>query len=131
MIAKILAGVLAVLMILLGLTALAAPDRVMPLARFSTTTNGVYVAAGIRFAIGVILLFAASQSRFPKVLRVIGVLAVLGGIATLALGVSGGRMFQNVLSNDGTIVLRVVGLFVLLVGSFIGYAVGSGRRTGQ
>ena len=124
-IAKLIALGLSILMVLLGLTALAAPDRVLPLARFTTTTNGVYVAAGIRFAIGVILLFAASESRFPKVLRVVGVLAVLGGIATLALG---GRTFQNVLSNNGTIVLRFVGLFVLLIGSFIGYAFGSGRR---
>ena len=131
MIARVLALVLALSLALLGLTALAMPDRVLPLARFTTTTNGVYVATGIRFAIGIIVLFAASKSRFPRVLRVIGVLALLGGIATLALGVSGGRMFQTVLSNNGTIVLRIVGLFVLLVGSFIGYAVAGGRRYGH
>src|SRR2546423_2914808 len=68
-IAKMIALVLGVFMILLGLTALTVPDRVLPLAQFTTTPNGVYVATIIRFAIGIILLFAASQSRFPKVLR--------------------------------------------------------------
>jgi hypothetical protein len=130
-IARLMGLVLSVLMVLLGLTALAMPDRVLPFARFTTTPNGVYVAAGIRFAIAIILLFAALASRFPKVLRVVAILALLGGIATLAFGVSGGRAFQNVLSNNGTIVLRVIGAFLTLVGSFIGYAVASGRRNGQ
>ena len=36
--------------------------------------EGLYVSAGIRFFVGVILLLAASTSKFPKVFRVIGVM---------------------------------------------------------
>src|SRR5205807_8551051 len=98
--AKMIALVLGVLMVLLGLTALAMPERVLPLAQFTTTPNGVYVAAAIRFAIGTILLLAASQSRFPKVLRVVGALALVAGIATLLLGVGGARAIRNALANN-------------------------------
>src|SRR2546423_8647588 len=121
-IAKLIALVLGVLMVLLGLTALAAPDRVLPLAQFTTTPNGVYVATIIRFAIGMILLFAASQSRFPRILRVIGTLALVAGIETLVFGSSGTRPLVTSLSKNGSVVVRVFGTFVLLVGGFVVYA---------
>src|SRR2546423_3901621 len=121
-IAKMIALVLGVFMILLGLTALTVPDRVLPLAQFTTTPNGVYVATIIRFAIGIILLFAASRSRFPKVLRIIGTLALVAGIATLVFGSSGTRPLANSLSKNGSVVVRVFGTFVLLVGGFVVYA---------
>ena len=124
-IARLVALVLGILMILLGLTALAVPDRVLPLAQFTTTPNGVYVATIIRFAIGIILLFAASHSRFPKVLRIIGTLALVAGIATLVFGSSGTRPLATSLSKNGSVVVRVFGTFVLLVGSFVVYAFSS------
>ena len=120
--AKMIALVLGVLMVLLGVTALAMPERVLPLAQFTTTPNGVYVATVIRLAIGIILLFAASQSRFPKVLRVISVLALVAGIATLMFGSSGVRLMASSLSKNGTVVVRVIGTFALLVGAFVVYA---------
>src|SRR2546423_1833588 len=123
MIARLIALMLGVLMVLLGITALAALDRVWPLAKFTTTANGVYVAAGIRLAIGLIFVFAASGSRFPIVLRVMGILALLAGGATLVLGVQGARTIADALTNYGTTTVRALGLFVLLVGSFVAFAV--------
>jgi hypothetical protein len=85
----------------------------------------VYVAAAIRVAVGLILLFAAAGSRFPTVLRVLGALAVIGGIVTLYLGVGGARAIADNLLPYGTMVTRGFGVFALVVGAFIAYAVSS------
>lgn len=122
-IARVLATIVGFLMMLLGVSALLVPDRVLPFARFTTTPNGVYVAAAIRLLIGLILLIAAGASRFPRVLGVLGVLAVLGGIATLLLGTAGAQAISARLFNYGATIIRSFGVFVLAVGSFVVYAV--------
>jgi len=118
-----LATILGCWMMLLGLAALLVPDRVLPFARFTTAASGVYVAAGIRLLIGLILLMAAGASRFPKVLRVLGALAVLGGIATLLVGTAGPQAISARLFNYGATIIRGIGVVVLAVGSFVIYAV--------
>jgi len=120
---KLLAIVLGVLMMFLGIIALVLPDRALTVARFTTTPNGVYVAAAIRLGIGLVLLFAASDSRFPNVLRVLGVLAVVGGVATLLLGVGGARAIAERVQPYGLTVIRGFGTFILIVGAFVIYAV--------
>jgi len=92
-ISRMLATILGCLMMLLGLAAVLVPDRVLPFARFTTTANGVYVAAAIRLAIGLILLMAAAGSRFPIVLR------VLGGFAIVAVLLASAGLFGIVVAN--------------------------------
>lgn len=126
---RIAATLLGAAMILLGLAALIAPDRVLPFARFTTTANGVYVAAGIRLAIGAILLWASSDSRFPVVLRVLGGFAILGGIATLVIGVAGAQRIAEQMLPYATTAIRGIGAFLIVLGTFVVYAV-SGKRSG-
>jgi hypothetical protein len=52
---KVLGYLVAALMLILGVVGLIAPNRLLAIAQFTTTTIGVYVAAGIRLAIGLIL----------------------------------------------------------------------------
>lgn len=122
------AGFLVVaLMLILGVIGLLVPNRLVEMARFTTTPNGIYVAAGVRMAIGVILWLVASRSRFPKLLRVLGTLALIGGIGTLVLGSQRAREIADWVSANGTLVVRMFGVFALAIGSFIAYAI-SDRR---
>ena len=127
---RMLATILGFLMMLLGLSALLVPDRVLPFARFTTTANGVYVAAAIRLLIGLILLMAAASSRFPIVLRVFGGLAILGGIATLVIGAAGAQRIADQIPPYVTTAIRGIGAFVMILGAFVVYAV-SGSRSPQ
>ena len=120
---KVLALLVAVLMILLGVSGLAAPNRLLSIAEYTATPGGLYVVAAIRLAIGIILLAAASGSRFPKTLGVLGALALIGGIATLFLGVDRARAIADWVSAQGMIVIRGFALFAVAIGSFIAYAV--------
>jgi hypothetical protein len=126
-ISRMLATILGFLMMLLGLCALLVPDRVLPFARFTTTPNGVYLAAGIRLLIGLILLMAAGGSRFPIVLRILGGFAILGGIATLVIGVAGAQTMAEQMLPYVTTAIRGIGAFLIVLGTFVVYAVSGSR----
>jgi len=127
-ISRMLATILGFLMMMLGLCALLVPDRVLPFARFTTTPNGVYLAAGIRLLIGLILLMAAGASRFPTVLRILGGFAILGGIATLVISVAGAQTMAEQMLPYVTTAIRGIGAFLIMLGTFVVYAV-SGTRS--
>lgn len=127
---KVAALLIALFVILLGVTGLVAPQRLLAAAEYTVTPGGLYAAAAIRLAIGIILLFAANGSRFPRTLRVMGVLALIGGIGTLFLGTGRAREIADWATANGTIVIRAFGLFAIAVGSFIAYAVDNRAKTG-
>lgn len=120
---RILGFLVVALLLILGVIGLLTPYRLFEMAQFTTTPIGIYVAAGVRLAIGAILLAAAAQSRFPKILRVLGTLALIGGIATLFVGASGAQAIARWIATSGMTPVRIFGVFALAIGSFIGYAI--------
>lgn len=112
---------------ILGVIGLLAPHRLFAIAQFTTTPTGLYVVAAVRLGIGAVLLGVASRSKFPTILRVLGVLALLGGIATLFLGSERAHAIVNWIETFGTVLVRGFGVFALLMGSFIAYAI-SGKE---
>jgi hypothetical protein len=64
--------------VLLGVSVAVAPGWFMSFDWGSR--QGLYTAAAIRIVAGLVLLLAASTSRFPTVFRVIGVLALVAGM---------------------------------------------------
>lgn len=120
---RVLAFLVVAFFLILGVMGLLVPQRLLAAAQFATTPTGVYVAAGVRFAVGIILLAVASRSRWPKVLRVLGILGVLGGVATLLLGGERARTIVDWLSAQDPILVRAFGIVALAIGSFIAYAV--------
>lgn len=111
------------LFLILGVIGLLVPNRLLEMARFTTTPNGVYVAAAVRVAIGAILWMVAAQSRFPKILRVLGTLALIGGIGTIILGSQRAREIADWVLANRTVIIRTFGVFALAIGSFIAYAI--------
>jgi hypothetical protein len=120
---RVLGFLVAALLLILGVVGLLAPNRLFEMAQFTTTPTGVYVTGAIRLAIGVILFMAASGSRFPKVLRVLGVLIFIGGIGTFFIGSVGAQAIANSVATNGTIVLRLFGVVALVIGGFLAYAI--------
>lgn len=121
---KVLGYMVAALLLILGVVGLLTPARLFAMVQFTTTPLGVYVAAGVRVAIGLILIGAAARSRFPNVLRVLGALALTGGLATLFVGTKGAQTLAEwVGRSPGLTPIRVFGIFALVVGSFIAYAI--------
>jgi uncharacterized membrane protein len=69
-----------------GVVVIAAPARAHELTRLFADKTGLWVAAGIRAVLGLGLLAAAGESKAPMVLRVLGLIILLLGVATPLLG---------------------------------------------
>ncbi len=124
---RVLAFLVVALFLILGVIGLIVPQRLVALAQFTTAPAGIYVVAGVRLAVGIILLGVASRSRLPNVLRVLGVLALIGGVATLLLGSERLRMMVDWILIQGPTLVRVFGVFALMIGGLIAYAISNKR----
>ena len=113
----------ALFIVLVGLTGILAPDCVMTIGRHSVTPVGIYLAAALRIGIGLVLEKLAPVSRAPKALRVLGVIAVLGGVATLFLGTERAQAILEWWSAQGPACIRLWAVLPLVLGGFIAYAI--------
>lgn len=66
----------------LGVLGLAAPETFLAALSFFQQGNRIYVAAAVRIVIGIVVIAAASESRWPRALRVAGGLLVFLGLVT-------------------------------------------------
>ena len=100
----------------------------MTIGRHSVTPVGIYIVAALRIGIGLLLARVAPVSRAPKTLRILGVIAVLGGVATLFLGAERGQAILEWWSAQGPVLIRLGPGLALVLGGFIAYALTPGRR---
>ena len=92
---KAIALVIAVLMVSLGLTGVLWPEGLIPLAVYSVTANGLYVAAAVRIVLGALLFLAASATRTPKTIRAIGLIILVAGIATVLISTERAQLMKD------------------------------------
>jgi len=82
----------------------------------------LYVATLIRMAVGMILIIAASSSRAPMTLRILGVLITVGGAATPLIGEEFARPVLRWWAQGGDTVVRIWAGLVFALGAFVLYA---------
>lgn len=112
----------------IGMVGIVAPHSLQAIARYSVTPLGLYVAAAVRVAFGVVLIRAAPASRAPKALRVLGFIALVGGLITPFIGVDRARAISDWWSAQGPVLIRLWPALAFVFGVFIAYAVKPGRR---
>lgn len=107
----------------IGLFGMAAPKALLEMSSFGLTQAGIYAAAAFRVVVGVVLILAAATSRMPKTVRVLGILILIGGIATPLIGVDRARAVVDWWSALGPLFMRVWAGLAVAFGLFIVYAV--------
>jgi hypothetical protein len=117
---KAIALLIAALMVLLGLTGVLWPEGVMPLMLYSFSRGGIYAAAAIRIILGGLLFFAATPTRTPKTIRVVGLILVIAGIATALIPLDRAQSIKDWWVTRGPDTIRIVACFPLVAGIFIG-----------
>ena len=126
---KIIALLIAILMILLGLTGVLWPDGLMEVAKYSFTSTGIYVAAVVRIVMGALLFVAAPATRTPKTVRVIGLLIFVAGVATALMSAERAQLLKDWWLSHGADALRIAACFPLAVGFFLaGSTLSSSRK---
>ncbi|MDP9141246.1 MAG: hypothetical protein M3O62_10695 [Pseudomonadota bacterium] len=112
----------------IGLVGVAAPAALLEVSSFVLTPAGLYSAAAFRVVVGVVLVVAAAASRMPGTVRVLGVLILIGGIATPLIGVDRVRTLIDWWSALGPMFMRAWAGLAVVLGLFVVYAVSAARR---
>lgn len=111
----------------LGLFGALAPGAFVRVVAWFQEPPALYLAAAIRVAVGAVLLGAAGKSRAPVVLRILGALVLVGGLATPFLGTRMARPILESWSAGGSGLVRIWAAAAGAAGLFILYALR--RRT--
>jgi uncharacterized membrane protein len=119
---KQLALVLSLFVVILGAIGIIRPEALLGVARHFQTPAGLYAAAALRIILGVALLFAASTSRAPGVIRVLGILVLVAGLITPFVGTERVRAIVDWWSSQGPLIMRAWAGFALAFGSFLVWA---------
>ena len=125
----VVAFTLSIAVAILGAVGIVAPQFLLAIAEILFTPTGLYIAAALRIALGTALFIAAPASRFPRTLRIVGVLIVVAGLATPLIGLERGRAIVEWETARGSMFMRVPATFALVFGLFLAYATGPGGRT--
>ena len=120
-IANLLAMSLGFIVAAIGVLALAAPSVLLELGRTLQSPTGLYVVAAVRVGFGTILLWAASNSRTPRTLRILGVFIIIAGLVTPFLGVDRTRAAFDWWSTQGSFFARAWPVAAVGFGLFIAY----------
>jgi hypothetical protein len=126
---RYLALLVAMLVVLVGITGVIAPDSLFAIGRYVVTPAGLYAIAVARIVVGIVLIMAAPLSRAPRLLRGLGGLVMLAGLMTPLFGVERTRAVLEWESAQGTALIRLGGVLALALGGFLAFAVSPVRRT--
>ena len=109
----------------LGVLGLASPSILLEFGRAMQTTGGVWLLAFIRIVSGAILLWAAPNSRTPRILIGLGILIIIAGLATPFIGVERSREMFDWWTSQGSMLSRAWPVVATCLGGFIAWVVTS------
>jgi len=113
---------LGVFYVLMGVTVAIFPDWFLSVVDWPSR-EGLYVSAGIRVVVGIVLLIAAPASRFPTTLRVFGAIALVAGLFLLFLPIEvWGPYLQWWTVDHLTLFRTIFAIAAPLLGAFFAYA---------
>ena len=110
--------------IIVGIGGIVSPDRFMTIRRLYYATPGRFYAAGaVRVAMGLVLILAASTSRWPRTLRALGAVMCLQAFTATLFGLERARAIMEWEAMQGTSLLRAGAVVALAAGGFLAFAV--------
>ena len=128
---KKLAFIVALSIMAVGAVGILMPSGLAWIAPHFLTSGAFYVIATVRVAFGLVLISVASASRAPLTLRVLGYFVLIAGIATALMGLEAMDLARAIIQwwmTQGSAVVRLTGVLVLALGSFVAYACAPARR---
>ena len=129
---KTLAFIIGLLIGAFGAVGTIAPAGLLWVAEHSATSSVFFVVAAVRVAFGLLLISVASVSRMPRTLRVLGYLILIVGITTALTGlmaIEGAHAIIEWWLRQGSGVIRLTGIPLLVLGGFVAYACAPTRRS--
>ena len=110
---------IALFTIAIGVVGVVAPDVLTAVRRqYFATPAGLYAAGALRIAMGLAVMLYATRSRAPRILRVLGAVACMQGLAAIVLGPGRAQAVleweagQAVLLRGGAVVALATGVLI-------------------
>ena len=120
---RIAALLVALFTIVVSMGGIVSPDSLMTLRRLYFATAGRFYAAGaVRVAMRLVLILAASSSRWPRTLRALGAVMCLQALAATLFGLERARAIMEWEAMQGTALLRAGAVVALASGVFVAFA---------
>ena len=120
---RIAALFVSLITILVGVVGFASPEFLTAIRRsYFATASGLHLASAVRMAMGLVLIFAASRSRWPWILRMLGAVMCLQGIAATLLGLEHAQAILEWETMHSAL-LRFGALIAFFSGGFIASAI--------
>jgi hypothetical protein len=108
---------------IIGLIGLARPVAVIQVIdSLLRTPRGLYVAALMRLVGGAILVLAAPSTRFPPIIWLIGLIAIVAAVGLVLVGFKRVRKLVDWWTRASTTLLRIGFLVATAFGGFLLYA---------
>ena len=119
----------AAITIVVGAAGLMLPESGTTVRRlYFATPVGLYTAAAIRVAMGLVMILYAPSTRAPKTLRALGAVMCMQALAATLLGPDRARAILEWEAMQGVVLLRVGAALALATGCFVAFAVSGARR---
>ena len=118
---RVLALIIGVVALLVSAVSFAVPDPRLALERSVMTASGLYVIGVVRIVIGLVFVFAASASRAPRTLRVLGLIVIIAGLSTPWFGVDRAQAVLNWVASAGPLLMRLDAVVGIAIGGFLMY----------
>jgi len=107
---------------LLAILGLASPGKLRNfVSGFGRSRNGFYFAIGIRLVFGIMLIGAASESRFPLGFQVLGFVSLVGAAAVAIIGQVRVQRMGEWANARSDVVIRAWALCAAAFGAFLVY----------
>jgi len=120
---KIAALFIAFFAMVVGIVGIVSPDSLTTVRRlYFATPIELYAAGAVRVAMGLVVILVAPASRWPKVLRVLGAVVCLQGLAATLFGLDRARAILEWEAMH-TVLSRAGSLVALVTGGFLAFAV--------
>jgi len=107
---------------LLGILGLVRPGSLIRLVQQPwQSQRGLYLSIGIRLVFGIVLLLAASQSRFPEAFSILGIISLAAAAVAPFLGFARLQRFVQWWANRSSGFVRGWSLVAAAFGGFLFY----------
>ena len=126
-----MAFVVGMLIAALGAVGVLVPSCLVWVAEHSVTPGAFYVIAAVRVALGLVLISAAPRTRMPRTIHVLGYVVLIAGVLTALVGLVDMERARALIAwwmQQGSGAVRLTGILVLALGSFIAWACAPERR---
>ena len=118
----VMVSILGVVMVAIGVLGVVQPQRLVDFVTYFRRPTRFRIAILVRLVLGIVLLIAAPSCRWPVVVQVVGVIAIVAAVVILACGQKRLDTFIAWWVTRPPAVMRVSALFALAFGALLFYA---------